>query len=156
MSEGASAMPEGYIPPNIDPKCTWALGKDKSLSPHRHLPAQWVETTNTHTHPFVLLHFTMNYPHDLRTILFWLNACTHYSHARVIVLTSSSDLVPHVYQIWCGDDYNNVRNQSSPECIPCMHFPLYVPLSPRLIDMSDWKVILCFINRHHIWLWGHV
>ena len=48
MSEGAGAvMPEGYIPPNIAPKCEWALGKDKSLSPHRHLQAEWVLAQHT-------------------------------------------------------------------------------------------------------------
>lgn len=48
MSEGGAEMPEGYIPPNVAPKCTWALGKDKSLSPHRHLPTKWVHTHTPH------------------------------------------------------------------------------------------------------------
>ena len=38
----SGGMPEGYIPPNVTPKCTWALGKDQSESPHHHLPRQYV------------------------------------------------------------------------------------------------------------------
>ncbi|XP_065907311.1 cystathionine beta-synthase-like [Dysidea avara] len=31
------AMPDGYIPPNVPPKCTWSLGKRKNESPHQEI-----------------------------------------------------------------------------------------------------------------------
>ena len=34
VSGGAGAMPDGYIPPNITPKCTWKLGKQNVECPH--------------------------------------------------------------------------------------------------------------------------
>lgn len=33
----SNKMPDSYIPPNITPKCTWALGKPPSDSPHHHV-----------------------------------------------------------------------------------------------------------------------
>ena len=42
MSSTKGQMPEGYIPPNIAPKCSWALGKDISQSPHHHAPKKYV------------------------------------------------------------------------------------------------------------------
>nr|QIA61828.1 cystathionine beta-synthase-like protein [Halichondria panicea] len=38
MAATKKSMPEGYIPPNVTPKCTWALGKSQSESPHQNLP----------------------------------------------------------------------------------------------------------------------
>ena len=34
-------MPEGYIPPNITPKCSWNLDKDVSESPHHHVDKKY-------------------------------------------------------------------------------------------------------------------
>lgn len=31
------AMPDGYIPPNVEPKCAWSLGKRKDENPHQEL-----------------------------------------------------------------------------------------------------------------------
>lgn len=38
----ASKMPDSYIPPNVDPKCTWSLDKKPSDSPHHHVSSKLV------------------------------------------------------------------------------------------------------------------
>ena len=30
-----SSMPEGYIPPNVQPQCLWTLGKRRDGCPHQ-------------------------------------------------------------------------------------------------------------------------
>ncbi len=37
-SSDSGKMPESYIPPNVEPKCSWSLDKKPEDSPHHHVP----------------------------------------------------------------------------------------------------------------------